>query len=105
LNGPLTGAYQASAFITNSDVSLHDPDHSVLASDTLLERGDSKPFEGADHSPLDSVETTFVDLFTESESTQDTANMVCECLEFAAHLTRNLGYVTCNFHIRFFYIG
>jgi hypothetical protein len=97
--GPLTGIYQASTFIAKSDASLCDSDHFALASDALPEHDGSDTFEGLDGLPLDADEAAFVDLFTESESSQDTENMVCGCPIAAPHLTRNLGCVACNFHI------
>lgn len=102
-NGPLTDIYQTSAFITRSDadVSLHNSDHFAPSSDMVLEHGDSEPFEGPDDPPLDSDESTFMDLFTESESSLDTANTVCKCLIPASHLIRDLGCSTCYLHICF----
>ena len=91
----LTEMHQASALITKPDVSLHNSDHLALSPDSPPEYNDSEHFEGLDHSD----ETAFVDLFTESESSQDTANMVCECLLPAPHLTHNSGCVICDFHI------
>lgn len=101
-DGPLTDIHQASTLINRPDASPHNSDLFALPSDTLLEHGDSEPFEGLNGSPLDSDETAFMDLFTESESSQDTAKMVRECLIPTAHLTRNLGCVACNFHTRAF---
>ena len=40
-----------------------------------------------------------MDLFTESESSQDTEAMVCDLLLFTAHLINDLGYTSCDFHI------
>lgn len=97
-NGPLTNIHQASAFIAKSDVSLHSSDRFALSTDALLGCGDPEPFEGPNNSPLDSDETAFTDLFTETEFSQDTVNVVCGCLIPAAHLTRNLGCVPCNSH-------
>ena len=79
VNRPLTDAPQTSTFITKSDDPLCNSDHSALSPDTLLKYGDSELCEDEDDSPLDSSGTVFVDLFTESESSQDTENLVCGC--------------------------
>lgn len=85
--------------ITKSDMALHNSDHSALSSDMLLECGAPETLEGLEDSLLDSDETAFMDLFTESESSQDTENAVRGCLLPTTHLIHNLGYVACNFHI------
>lgn len=90
--------YQGSAFITKSDDALYSPDNYIPSSDTLLEYDNSEPFEDLDDAPLDSDEASFMDLFTESESSQDTGNTVCDYLLPAAYLTNDLG-CTCNFRI------
>lgn len=81
-------APQTSTFITKSDDPLCNSDHSAPSSDMLLEYDE-------DGSPLDLGETGFMDLFTESESSQDAGNLVCGCLLPAAHLTHDLGDISC----------
>jgi len=39
-----------------------------------------------------------MDLFTEPETSQDTGNMVCDCLLPATRLIVDLGHTSCNFH-------
>jgi len=92
------GHCQASTFITKSDHPSQSSDH-YTPSDALLEYDDSEPFEDPGNPPLDPDETAFMDLFIESESSQDIGNMVCDCLLPAAHLTNDLGYTSRNFHI------
>jgi len=93
------GRCQGSTFITKSDHPSQSSDHYTPSSDALLEYDDSGPFEDPDNPPLDPDETAFMDLFIESEPSQDIGNMVCDCLLPAAHLTNDLGYTSCNFHI------
>lgn len=89
---------QAPAPSTKPDNPLYSSaDHCTPSSDTLLEYGDSATFEGLDNQSLDSEEPSFTDLFTESEFSQDTENVVCDCHLLAAHLTNDLGYTSCDF--------
>lgn len=90
------GHFQDSTFGTKSDNSLCSSDHCTPQSDTLLEYDGSVPFEGPDDPPPDSDEPPFMDLFTESESSKDTENTVCDCLLPIAHLTNDLGFISCN---------
>lgn len=85
-HGPLTNIYQASTFITKSDAPLYDSEYFAQSSDALPEHDGSDLFEGLDDSPVDADETTFMDLFTEPESSKDTEYMVCGCLIPAARL-------------------
>lgn len=87
--------YQTSTFITKSDDRLHSSDNFVLSSD-VPEYNDPKSLEGLDGLPLGFDETAFVDLFTESKSSQDIGNIVCNCLLPVTRLTHNLGRVACN---------
>ncbi|KAF9651367.1 hypothetical protein BDM02DRAFT_3184620 [Thelephora ganbajun] len=66
--------FKASTFINKSDDPLHNSDHYEPSSDVLLEYDGSEPFEDLGDPPLDSDENAFMDLFTESESPQDTRN-------------------------------
>lgn len=75
-SGPLTEIYQTSASIAKSDDSLRGSDHFVLPTNPLPEYEIFKPFELLDDLPLSSDDTAFTDLFTESESSQDSGNMV-----------------------------
>jgi len=70
----------------------------MLSSDTLVEYGDSTPFEDPNEQPLDLFETAFMDLFTESEPSQGTGNVVRNCLLPAARLINDLGHTSCKFH-------
>ena len=80
------GYRQASGFATKSDDPLDSSGHHMLSSNVLLEHNDSTSFEDPDHEPpLDLEETAFMDLFTESEYSQDIGNVVCDRLQPACH--------------------
>lgn len=93
------GHCQASTSITESDDPLYSSDHHMLSSDTLLEQGDSTPSGDPDPEdlPLDSDETTFMDLFTETP--RDTGNKVCDSILPGDRLIDDLGHTFCNSHI------
>lgn len=93
------GHCQASTFITKSDNPLYSSDGYTLSSDTLLEYGDATPLGGSDDPPMDSDETSFTDLFTEPESSQDTGSMVCDYLRPSTHLISDPGHTSCNFNV------
>lgn len=93
------GHCQAHTFITKSDDPLYSSDHHTLSSDTLLEYDDSMLHGAPDNLSLDSDEIAFMDLFTKSESSQDTGNMVRGYLLPSAHLTDDVGHSSCNFRV------
>lgn len=91
--------FQPSAFSTKSEDPLCNSDHYTPSSDTLLKYEDLAPLADLNDPPLDLGEPAFMDLFTESEPSQERENVVCDCLLPAAHLTSSLGYTYCNFHV------